>query len=102
MLKLTVDDALRQLAGTDFIRLFERDSFDVSLYKPDKIDPQRPHKRDELYVIASGKGSFWCDGESAPIETGDVLFVAAGTPHRFERFTDDFAAWVIFFGARSG
>jgi mannose-6-phosphate isomerase-like protein (cupin superfamily) len=68
---------------------------------PEKIDPQTPHARAELYVIASGSGKFFCDGETTTIASGDVLFVAAGVEHRFENFTDDFSAWVIFFGART-
>jgi mannose-6-phosphate isomerase-like protein (cupin superfamily) len=104
MLKLTARDALRRLADTktDFARLIEKDIFDVSLYKPEKIDPQTPHARDELYVIASGSGKFFCADETQCIATGDVLFVAAGVEHRFENFTDDFSAWVIFFGSRPG
>jgi len=33
---------------------------------------------------------------------GDFLFVAAGVPHAFETFTDDFKIWVIFFGPKGG
>jgi hypothetical protein len=31
-----------------------------------------------------------------------VLFVAAGVPHRFEEFSRDFAAWVVFWGPKGG
>jgi mannose-6-phosphate isomerase-like protein (cupin superfamily) len=104
MLKLTTGDALRQLAETktDFSRLIEKNAFDVSLYKPEKIDPQTSHARDELYVIASGSGKFFCDGETEAVGAGDVLFVAAGVEHRFQDFTGDFSTWVIFFGPRPG
>jgi len=104
MLKLTVGESLQRLAETnaDFARLIEKDIFDVSLYKPEKINPQTPHVRDELYVIASGSGKFFCAGETESVTTGDVLFVAAGVEHRFENFTADFSAWVIFFGPRPG
>jgi len=30
------------------------------------------------------------------------LFVAAGEEHRFEAFSDDFAAWVVFWGEKGG
>jgi mannose-6-phosphate isomerase-like protein (cupin superfamily) len=40
--------------------------------------------------------------ERHPFERGDVLFVAAGVEHRFENFTDDFAAWVFFYGPEGG
>ena len=32
----------------------------------------------------------------------DLLFVAAGTEHPFEDFTDDLAVWVVFFGPQGG
>ena len=36
------------------------------------------------------------------VETGEALFVPAGVEHRFEDFTDDFAAWVVFYGPEGG
>ena len=33
---------------------------------------------------------------------GDLLFVPAGVEHRFEEFSDDFAAWVFFYGPEVG
>ena len=42
------------------------------------------------------------DGERDPFESGDLLFVAAGTEHRFEDFTEDLAVWVVFYGPRGG
>jgi mannose-6-phosphate isomerase-like protein (cupin superfamily) len=102
MFRLALRDTLRTLADgkTDFARLLEKPQFDVSLYKPDRIDPQGPHARDELYVVAAGAGFFRQNGEREPVTTGDVLFVEAGVEHRFEDFSDDFAAWVVFFGPR--
>jgi mannose-6-phosphate isomerase-like protein (cupin superfamily) len=104
MLKLTAAETLRRLAEakTDFLRLVDRAGFDVSLYKPDKVDPQTPHARDELYVIASGAGLFHCGGATESFATGDVFFVGAGEDHRFENFSSDFSAWVIFFGPKPG
>ena len=89
------------------------------LYAPRGSDPQKPHTRDEIYVIAQGTGEFvaqWGagaspartgDGAGAPLERitfapGDVLFAAAGVPHHFENFSDDFATWVIFYGPEGG
>src|SRR5271169_271551 len=102
MSRFTKVETVRRLAEskTDFLRVLEEDAFDVSLYKPDKTDPQTPHARDELYVIASGSGQFRCAGEVEAFGTGDVLFMAAVVEHRFENFTDDFSAWVVFFGPR--
>jgi len=33
---------------------------------------------------------------------GDVLFVAAGVEHRFLNISDDFSAWVVFWGPKGG
>ncbi len=33
---------------------------------------------------------------------GDALFVPAGAVHRFEEFSEDFAAWVVFYGPEGG
>lgn len=30
------------------------------------------------------------------------LFAKAGTRHRFENFSDDFAVWVMFYGPEDG
>jgi hypothetical protein len=31
-----------------------------------------------------------------------VFFVPAGVAHRFERFSPDFATWVVFWGPHGG
>jgi hypothetical protein len=35
-------------------------------------------------------------------KAADALFVAAGTEHRFEDFSEDFATWVVFTRPRKG
>jgi mannose-6-phosphate isomerase-like protein (cupin superfamily) len=53
--------------------------------------PTTPHAQDEVYVVIRGRGIFFHDGQRAPFEAGDLLFVAAGVEHRFEDFTEDLA-----------
>ena len=89
-------------APTEFVKLFEHGSLEVELYRPDKIDKQQPHTRDEIYVVIAGEGTFFYDGERQPFKTGDVIFVPAKIEHRFETFTDDFLTWVFFYGAEGG
>lgn len=74
----------------------------VRFYAPRPTDEQSPHTRDELYVVARGSGTFLNGEEHHPFGEGDVLFVPAGVEHRFEDFTGDFAAWVIFYGPEGG
>ena len=74
---------------------------------PDAVDELRaasdkPHTRDELYVVVAGRGAFVCEGERKAVGCGDALFVPAGAVHRFEDFSDDLAVWVMFYGAEGG
>jgi hypothetical protein len=36
------------------------------------------------------------------VAPGTFVFVAAGQPHRFEDFSEDFAVWVAFYGPDGG
>jgi mannose-6-phosphate isomerase-like protein (cupin superfamily) len=103
---LKVADAIKHLPtpqGKRFIELFKHGTLSVELYAPRGIDPQTPHSRDEIYVIASGTGKFrHSQDEDVTFGPGDVFFVAAGVEHRFKDFTDDLAAWVFFYGPEGG
>lgn len=103
--RYTVEKALALVAASedgDYGVLLERGTLELGFYKPVGADPQQPHTQDEIYIIQSGHGYFVNDGVREPFEPGEALFVAAGVPHRFEEFSDDFAAWVIFYGKEGG
>lgn len=74
------------------------DDADVEFYEPRGEDVQKPHKRDELYFIARGSGTLHLESHDFQCAAGDAIFVGAHTAHRFSRFTNDFATWVVFFG----
>lgn len=88
--------------GKPFALMFRHGSLDVEIFSPRGRDTQKPHSRDELYVVASGTGWFFHEGRGIPFSPGDVLFTAAGEVHRFENFSDDFLVWVIFYGPEGG
>jgi len=104
--RLTPQHALAMLArnadNLPFVELFQHGSLSVEMYQPLGQDLQAPHTRDEVYVVASGSGEFVNNGQRRPFEPGELLFVPAGVEHRFENFSDDFAAWVIFYGPEGG
>jgi mannose-6-phosphate isomerase-like protein (cupin superfamily) len=77
-------------------------SMTLGLYAPRGDDIQTPHAQDELYVIAAGSGAFNKNGERRAFAAPDVIFVEAGVSHRFEDMSDDFLAWVIFWGPSGG
>ena len=88
--------------GERFVELFTHGTLVVELYAARGHDPQTPHTRDEIYVVARGRGTFFDGSSRASFQPGDLLFVAAGVPHRFEDFTDDLAVWVLFYGPEGG
>lgn len=88
--------------GKPFALLFRHGSLQVEIFAPQGVDTQKPHSRDELYVVAAGTGWFFHEGRRLPFSPGDVLFAAAGEVHRFEDFSDDLLVWVVFYGPEGG
>lgn len=89
-------------AGNLAVPVFLHGSLAAELYTPKGLDPQTPHDRDEVYVVVRGTGMTSNDVERWHVEAGAFVFVAAGQPHRFEDFSDDFAVWVFFYGPVGG
>jgi mannose-6-phosphate isomerase-like protein (cupin superfamily) len=84
------------------IAMFKYGALEVEIFQPSGIDTQTPHRRDELCVVISGKGYFVCGDQRQPFGPGELLFAPAGTPHRFEDFSRDFSAWVMYYGPNGG
>jgi mannose-6-phosphate isomerase-like protein (cupin superfamily) len=97
---LALVDRIREGIPSAFV--FEHGTLQVKMYRPAGQDPQKPHTRDEIYVIARGKGWFVNGAGRHPFGAGDMLFVPAGVVHRFEDFSDDFCTWVMFYGPEGG
>jgi mannose-6-phosphate isomerase-like protein (cupin superfamily) len=89
-------------AGEHAVGLFDRGTLKVKLSCPVRPNQQAPHAQDEVYVVVRGRGLMVHDGRREEFGPGDLVFVAAGTEHRFESFTDDLAVWVVFFGPEGG
>jgi mannose-6-phosphate isomerase-like protein (cupin superfamily) len=88
--------------GNLAVPIFAHGTLAAELYTPHGHDPQRPHERDEIYVVARGTGLFFDGVDRRAVEPGTFIFVAAGRVHRFEEFSSDFAVWVFFYGPRGG
>ncbi|PVE24861.1 cupin domain-containing protein [Microvirga sp. KLBC 81] len=101
-IQVTLTQAAGHLsAESPFKTFFEQgEEIAVELYAPVGTDKQTPHERDELYIIASGHGTFSRGEELVTFEPGDLLYVPAYIPHRFETFSEDFKTWVIFYGPK--
>ncbi len=102
---MTVETALQAVAESGDERygvLLEHGTLEIGFYAPIGTDPQTPHDQDEVYVVHAGSGKFLLGDIEQVFEPGDVLFVPAGAEHRFQDFTDDFGAWVVFYGPVGG
>ena len=83
---------------TEYLR---HGTMSVGLYAPIGADEQQPHEQDEVYIVAEGRGEFVRGEERFPCAAGDVLYVGAGVPHRFENF-ENLKVWVVFYGPQGG
>ena len=86
---VSVSKALELLrhSGQLFTEVFRHGSMTAEIYKPQRIDFQQPHNRDEMYVVISGHGEFYNGGQTVSFGPGDYLFVKTGVGlihgHRF-------------------
>lgn len=103
-MRISTEEGLQKLqtSGKLFLELFQHGTLSVEIYKPERIDLQQPHDRDEVYIVISGHGDFIFGNNRTSFGPGDFLFVPAGVVHRFENFNDDFSTWVIFYGPIGG
>ena len=104
-MRIPFQDAVKHVPQSDGRRwaaLFQHGTLEVEIYAPRGNDPQQPHKKDEVYVVAQGSGEFVCGNERVKFVAGDLLFVPTGETHQFKNFSDDFTAWVIFYGPEGG
>ena len=102
---MTPADALARLAatpGAEFATVFTHGTLAVEVYRPDRVDRQTPHARDEVYVVISGTGTFVHEGRREAVGPGTFLFVPAGEEHLFVDFSGDFATRVFFYGPDGG
>jgi mannose-6-phosphate isomerase-like protein (cupin superfamily) len=103
--QITAAAAMAQLpraGGKRYAVLFRHGSLQLQVFAPRGRDTQRPHTRDEIYVVIKGSGTFVNGKTRVPFKPGDVLFAAAGEDHRFEEFGEDFFTWVFFYGPEGG
>ena len=102
---LTAAEAAARVTDSATVRsvpLFRHGTLLVKYYAPRGTDLQTPHTRDEIYVVARGRGVFFDGTSRRPFAPGDLLFAVAGVAHRFEDFSADFGTWVMFYGPEGG
>jgi mannose-6-phosphate isomerase-like protein (cupin superfamily) len=88
--------------GTDLVQLSRYGNLSFDIFKPKNTDNQKPHDRDEIYMIISGKGTLNCNDKRVNYNQGDIVVVPAGTVHKWESYSGDFCAWALMTTPNTG
>ncbi|MEM7582903.1 MAG: cupin domain-containing protein [Acidobacteriota bacterium] len=90
--------AQRDVSGRAYLRFLRVPSLSTGIYQLAKgeKDPQRPHDRDKICHVISGKARFKAAGESVDVAAGSILYVKAGVEHRFHDIEEDLTVLVVF------
>ncbi len=65
------------------------------------VDPQKPHRQDEVYYVVSGRASIRVGHEDRPVQPGSLVYVPADLEHRFHSITEGLTLLVFFAPAES-
>ncbi len=97
-LSLAAVRGLKPPEGSRSLTVFQDGEVEIKFAGHPTSGPQMPHERDEFYIVASGTARYRWDGGETAIGPGDLMFAAAHTPHGYDRFSEDFSVWVVFYG----
>jgi len=88
----------------DFAEFFRAPAGSLSLtvarWPTGSVDDQQPHTEDEVYYVASGRGTLTIGDEVVDASPGSIAFVAAGVEHRFGDISEDLEVLVFWSPAR--
>jgi mannose-6-phosphate isomerase-like protein (cupin superfamily) len=60
------------------------------------IDPQKPHREDEMYYVVRGSARMQIGSDHAEVQAGSILFVEAELEHRFYDVKEELELLVFF------
>lgn len=88
----------RREQGRAYLEFLRVPTMSAGLYElpADGVDPQQPHREDEIYYVVKGRAQIHVDGEDRPVGPGSLIFVAAGVDHRFHSIEEDLSVLVVF------
>ena len=96
-------DRRRQESGKRYFEFLRIPAMSTGVYvlPAGGIDPQSPHKEDEMYYVVRGRAQMRAGSEDQAVSEGSVIFVAAGVEHRFHDITEELMVLVFFAPAES-
>jgi mannose-6-phosphate isomerase-like protein (cupin superfamily) len=96
-------DQERALAGKSYLEFLRVPAMSAGVYTlpAGGVDPQKPHKEDEMYCVVRGRARMRVGAEDRMISAGSVIFVAAEVEHRFYDLEEELVVLVFFAPAES-
>jgi quercetin dioxygenase-like cupin family protein len=93
----------RQQSGKSYLEFLRIPAMSAGLYTlaAGDVDPQKPHKEDELYYVVRGRARMRVGSEERVVGTGSVIFVAAEVEHHFHEISEELVVLVFFAPAES-
>jgi mannose-6-phosphate isomerase-like protein (cupin superfamily) len=95
--------AERATSGKRYLEFLRVPALSSGIYvlPKDGVDQQAPHQQDEIYFVVSGRAHMKItrDGEmpeDRAMTGGTVIFVEAGTEHRFHSIEEELVVLVVF------
>ena len=96
-------DQERALAGKSYLEFLRVPAMSAGVYTlpAGGVDPQKPHKEDEMYYVVRGRARMRVGAEDRIVNAGSVIFVAAEVEHRFYDLEEELVVLVFFAPAES-
>ena len=90
--------AQRAASGGPWLEFLRTESLSVGIYElaAGAVDPQQPHREDEVYYVLAGRGVIDVGGAARTVAPGSLVFVGASVPHRFHSISEDLRVLVFF------
>jgi mannose-6-phosphate isomerase-like protein (cupin superfamily) len=93
----------RQQSGKRYLEFLRVAALSAGVYvlPAGGADPQSPHQEDEMYYVVRGRARMRTGSEDQAVSEGSIIFVAAGTEHRFYEVAEELMVLVFFAPAES-
>ena len=95
-----IDDlgSQRAASGKRYLEFTRVPAMSAGVYVLPKggIDPQKPHREDEMYYVVKGRARMQIGSDYAEVKAGSVIFVEAELEHRFYDIEEELEVLVFF------
>ena len=93
----------RKKSGKSYLEFLRVSSLSAGVYvlAAGSVDPQKPHREDEMYYVVRGRARMRIGGGEQAVAEGSIIFVAANVQHSFYEITEELVVLVFFAPAES-